>query len=77
MSASAKLREATVRLNALIDRLEGMADWRDDLEARLWLVSQYTPDATNRARLEADVHAFHAACFALVEGVTEKHRGAA
>ena len=76
-TAHAKLAMATKRFNALTDTLERMADWRDELEGRLWLASQFSLDATERARLAADVHTFSAECFALASSITAKHRRAA
>ena len=38
-------KEATARLIAFTDALERMADRRDELEARLWLASQFSLDA--------------------------------
>ena len=75
MSTPSKLKEATARLNVFTDTLKRMADRRDELEAQLWLASQFGLDATERAHLEADVRAFREECFALAESIRRNTGG--
>ena len=78
IAARAKLAKATERLNAVTDDLACMADWRDDLAARLWRAQvcfEYVAlDADELDHLAEEVHAFHAVCFALADNVKAANR---
>ena len=74
-AARAKLAKATERLNAVTDDLACMADWRDDLAARLWRATMRAEvmgfDPEKQDRLADEVHAFRGVCFALAESMLD------
>lgn len=64
---------AKARLEAWTDTLDYMANWRNDLGARLWRAQVRFElvglDAEEQDRLAAEIHAFHSVCFALAEHI--------
>jgi hypothetical protein len=75
MTARAKLKEATARLNARTDELERMADWHGDLLSRIarrQLVFELVDYEVDFDDLIDEVAAFRAVCLALAASSSQR-----
>jgi hypothetical protein len=76
-----KLAEAAFRLNAFTDRLGRVADWKDEVEARISrAAARFETVGLDPAELDAiidEVRSFVAACGAIADSIRPRRKEAA